>query len=384
MFSSLTTEKRLLGTIISDYENNQRFLKDIREDYFSKEYTKDVFRELFVGVHDIETISNNTGVEVGELTNWAYDKDIDIIDMPNSVKLIADLAIKRKFRDVRNKMTKDASVEDLLALLTELQEYSTKSATVEQGTMEEAKKHAEWLDAQPRISFFVDVFDDITEGGIMKSTYWLLLADTGVGKTTVATQQVFHVLRQGLKVGYFTAEMSKGAMYKKFEKMYPAETLKGDNLYLFDSFESSKDIRRILLTKKIQDEKLDFIVVDHIQAIKEVHSGKEKWQQLARESITLASVAKELDIGVLCLSQISDPKEKNPQHHKPFGSAEVKHWAEVSISVVRTEEDNTALHLTKNRATGQIATVVCELSEDKFKILKPEYQEGNEILDIPF
>lgn len=58
-------------------------------------------------------------------------------------------------------------------------------------------------------------FDDLTRGGLMRQTFTLFLANTGMGKTTFCQQLAENIARGGLPVYYLNLEMSKEQMTAK-------------------------------------------------------------------------------------------------------------------------------------------------------------------------
>jgi len=182
-------------------------------------------------------------------------------------------------------------------------------------------------------------FDEITKG-LQKSDLILLAARPSVGKTSFAMNIMTNVARAGKICAIFSLEMSKSQLAQRaicsvakvpmnkalsgkmqaeeWKRVWTAtKDLEGSKLFIDDSSMTSP---ATLLSKcrrlKAKEGGLDVIMVDYLQLMKsEGNSSKEGRQnEVSAISRNLKIAAKELNVPIIVLSQLSRDIEKREGH----------------------------------------------------------------------
>ena len=114
--------------------------------------------------------------------------------------------------------------------------------------------------------------------------------------------------------------------------------------------------------------RLDLIVVDHIQLMNAVKSSESRQQEITEISRGLKMIAKELDVPVLALSQLSRAVEQRPDHRPMLSdlreSGAIEQDADVVMFIYRddyynhdTEKKDIAEIIIAKQRNGPIGTV---------------------------
>jgi len=175
--------------------------------------------------------------------------------------------------------------------------------------------------------------DDIL-GGRHKGDLHIIAARPGMGKTTYMLQEALSMARGGYKVGIFSLEMQSRAVIVKAlsnelgikadsvkdaffsDRLNKgAEAIKKLDLYL-DDFSGLSLAALTSRAKGWHRKGLDIIYIDYLQLITNAHKGANREQEVASISRGLKGLAKDLDVPVVCLAQLSrsveQRKEKTP------------------------------------------------------------------------
>lgn len=185
----------------------------------------------------------------------------------------------------------------------------------------------------PGIPTGITEFDKVS-GGLRKTASTILAGRTGMGKTALALNIAGHAA-ECHKVALFSLEMSKeeicvrllgsasGVNNTKIDlgRMHDGElgrvgeaALALSHLHLWiDDSPSQRPVEILSKCKRMKArEGLDLIVVDYLQLLdaNERRRGMSREQEVSECSRFLKRIAMELDVAVLCLSQLSRETEK--------------------------------------------------------------------------
>jgi replicative DNA helicase len=170
-------------------------------------------------------------------------------------------------------------------------------------------------------------FDQMT-AGFQKGDLIVLAARPSMGKTALSLSIAGQAANDGYAVGYFSLEMSAEQLTLRLlsgqsriahhnirnatissdewiELTNVAAHLAGLKLFIDDSpMVSIMDVRT--KARKLKAEhKLDFLIIDYLQLLHATRHHENRHQEVSEISRSLKSLAKELDIPILALSQLS-------------------------------------------------------------------------------
>lgn len=183
---------------------------------------------------------------------------------------------------------------------------------------------------------------DNTLGGLQRSDLIILAARPSVGKTSFAINLAYNIAKQNIPVGIFSMEMSIDQVVDRLialasgVSMWELRTGKlardGDGLLritdacdklkklplFIDDSPSPNILQMRAMARRLQSEHkgLGLLVVDYLQLMSSRRNYDSPVQQVTEISRGLKGLAKELNIPVLALSQLSRAIEQR-EGHKP-------------------------------------------------------------------
>ncbi|MBI4050028.1 MAG: replicative DNA helicase [Candidatus Doudnabacteria bacterium] len=233
-------------------------------------------------------------------------------------------------------------------------------------------------------------------GGLQKSDLVILAARPSMGKTSLAMDIMRHVgVKEKIPVGIFSLEMSKDQLVDRllaaeadvdlwkmrtgrlsddgpdndFERIGHAMGRLSDSPIFIDDSASSNIMELRTKARRLQAEHdLGLIVVDYLQLM-EGRNTENRVQEVSEISRALKSLARELNVPVLALSQLSRAVESRnppiPQLSDLRESGSIEQDADVVMFIYRDEQyrgkDTKKPHVTdifikkhRNGPTGQI------------------------------
>ncbi|MCX7957197.1 MAG: replicative DNA helicase [Endomicrobia bacterium] len=188
--------------------------------------------------------------------------------------------------------------------------------------------------------------DELLSGGLQKSNFIIIAGRPGMGKTSFAMNIVANVaVRHKTAVGILSLEMTatelvfrllcseakkdsniirKGRLPKEdWAKLTThAGIIASSHIYIDDSpdlniIELRTRTRRLAYELQTKGENLGLIVIDYIQRMHGINSRDTRQQEIADISNSLKSLAKELDIPVIGISQLSRKPEEKDRDKRP-------------------------------------------------------------------
>lgn len=268
-------------------------------------------------------------------------------------KIVRDLAIRRAFISTQTTAIEEAyaGVEDVGAFLAqaecavgELRDHASPGGA--QATR--AMLQSVWAELARRNASGQE-FAGLATGlggldkmisGLQATKLYYLAARPGVGKTALAMQAAVHVARRDVPVLFFSLEMSARDLMERTlcqEARVSSETVRGNTVDAADidrMYSASDALSKAALwvdeTAEItlsdvaarcrqhkRQHGLGLVVVDYLQLMGTAAEVKRenREQQVGHNSRGLKSLAKQLDVPVLVLSQISreSGKRKDPR-----------------------------------------------------------------------
>lgn len=202
-------------------------------------------------------------------------------------------------------------------------------------------------------------------GGLHRSNMIILAARPSMGKTSLAVNIACNAaLNQGAKVGLFSLEMSKLELAYRFiagESGVSGQALRQNNLtetqrdrvmgalevlseapiYIDDSaFLRETDMKS--KARRLQSENgVDLIIIDYIQLMRSSRRIDNRVQEMTYISQSLKELARDIDVPVLALSQLSRAVEQR-ESHKPMlsdlrESGSIEQDADVVLFIYRDD-----------------------------------------------
>lgn len=167
---------------------------------------------------------------------------------------------------------------------------------------------------------------DCLTNGIRKNHLWVISAATSAGKTTLALNMIHNMLGNGIKVVFYSLEMSRSQLYSRLlalesgMSMSEVETC-GVDEKLFEQYKAAReeskkwDLRIYFNRNRIEDiivsmkeESLrgaQVFVIDYLQNIV-ADSAKSEYEQITREVQEIQRTTISLPISTILVSQISN------------------------------------------------------------------------------
>ena len=272
------------------------------------------------------------------------------------------------------------------------------------------------------------MYDKMTNG-LHKGNLIIIAARPSVGKSTFVMNIVEHVaLKKDATCAVFALEMSKNELAERmyssisgvsinkprkgllnkddWAKIWNAQKLVNKaNIFVDDTPQVTvPDILSKCRRLKAQNGKLDLIVVDHMQLMNATKSSESRQAEITEISRGLKMIAKELDVPVIALSQLSRTSEK--QGRKPIlsdlrESGAIEQDADVVMFIHRPEmtqegkkeedepikKDEAEIIISKNRSgprgsfnllfKGELSKFVNITYDDKYGYTPPQENPHN-------
>ena len=224
-----------------------------------------------------------------------------------------------------------------------------------------------------------DSLDDIL-GGLQPADLLILAARPSVGKSTLAVNMSLNAAKAGSTIGIFSLEMSREqlamrilasesgvdsrrlrlGLYTEAEErriINSVGSLSELSLYIDDTplqgiIEMRSKARRLHLERK-----LDMLVVDYIQLIEGSSRNGNRVQEISEISRSLKGLARDLNIPVLAVSQLSRAVEMRPSHRPQLSdlrdSGSIEQDADVVMFIYREDIYTTEEEWLQRRPDGQ-------------------------------
>ena len=263
-------------------------------------------------------------------------------------------------------------------------------------------------------SGFEDLDNQIS--GFQNSDFIVLAARPSMGKTALALNLSRNItVNSKLKVGFFSLEMSSqqlterllsseaqisshlvrvGKLPKKdWRKLSDAaSTLSDSNLFIDDSAGLNIMELRAKARQMKSEKGVDIIIVDYLQLLHKAGRVESRQQEISYISRSLKSLAKELNIPIIALSQLSRAVEARSDHRPIMSdlreSGAIEQDADIVLFIYRKyvyskkEEDRgvSELIISKHR-NGPTGTIKLAFIDEYAKFQNYEFNHDNDFID---
>ncbi len=360
---SLEAEQSIIGSLIVDYRCLEDLAAVLRPEHFYVESYGKIYSEIlemYMTSEKIDFVTVLNRVVAAGIYGEAEAKQL-LYDMASAVpstknalayaEIVAEKANLRRLIGICDEISQACyagsdDVQDILdmaeAKIYEIRDHQSNTAMVELKTallesFDRVSKIAQDRAAHAGLQTNFRDLDRVLSG-FGKSDLILLAARPGLGKTSLALNIARNVGMQGKTVAIFSLEMSNeqlanrllssesGVDNKKFRTgelssnewvrlgQY-SSVLAKTHIYLDDT----PDMTVAQMKAKLRRlPSLDLVVVDYLQLMSSGTRTANRQEAVAEISRSMKMMAKEFNVPVLCLSQLSRASEKREEDKRPI------------------------------------------------------------------
>ncbi len=416
---SVEAEQSVLGSMLIDPRCIPSVIEELKLDDFYMETNRDIYETIFGMFNYSMTVDPVTVLENMRI-NGVYDETrsrsyiLQLMDITPTaanvmeyVSIVKDKALLRRVAETAGELT--ALVQDgTQSAQTVLELAEQKIYAIRQGRDPKGLEHISTV--------LLSVFDRLNElaasdsaipgmptglydldaalTGLNPSELVLLAARPGMGKTSLALNVLLHAGKHsGKNVVFFSLEMSKEQLASRLiasESFINGKRLQTGKLSDHDWDKVGIAAASLNRTKILIDdnpslsvadmnakcrrvENLGLVVIDYLQLMqsagnKNKSSGENRQQVVSDISRTLKIMAKELNVPILCLSQLSRANEsrtdKRPMLSDLRESGAIEQDADVVMFLYRdgyynkeSEQQNIAECIIAKNRRGETGTI---------------------------
>lgn len=406
---AIESEREILNALITNSRCIDEYIYELKSDYFYLDSHKKIYKKIeeYHKKHkDIDQI-----LIVNELKDDVEYKVFEEVlnCLGNAIKThISNLKDCYKARELQsvakyisagvNKNNVNDFIESLENKLIELDSSIDKNEfetleLVQDRTLEEIQKAYIEGGGEGYISGIKTGYTQLDNaiGGFKKKQFYVIAARPSMGKSALSLS-LLNGIKEEKKIFYVQLDMTKESMNRRLlsmntgisnrnlmrgklsDKEWEMLAIKGrarKNMFITDKAGTTvNDIKS--MARKIKNKYgLDIIIIDHIGKIKPTNKGS-IYEQVTKISNELKELSRELDVALICLSQLSRDIEKRADKRPMLSdlrdSGRIEEDADVIIMLYRDgyykarEEqqqirfDNLELLIQKNRdgLTGKV------------------------------
>jgi len=415
---SLEAEQAVIGSMLIDSRCVADVIGAVRAEDFYTDANKYIFETIYSMFNYSMTIDPVTVLEQLRISGHANDQSSEYImrlmeitptaaNVLEYAAIVRDKALLRSIADAGsdiNKLAMDGTDEGMDVLeAAEKKVYAIRQGR-SSGGLEPVTKVladvytnlAEVAKSGNRIPGLSTGLADLDNAimGLNKSDLILVASRPGMGKTSIALNMALHVAKtSGKTVVIFSLEMSKeqlcmrllssesfvdtrklqtGALSPEdWNKIAAASASIGDTDMLFDDNPMLSVADMNAACRRVPN--LGLVVIDYLQLMQSAggnsgYSGENRTQVVSDISRMLKIMAKELNIPVICLSQLSRANESRPNKRPMLSdlreSGAIEQDADIVLGLYRddyynkeTENPNIAECIILKNRRGETGTV---------------------------
>jgi replicative DNA helicase len=386
---NIEAEEAVLGAILVNPQVITKVVETIKPESFYKpahRYVYDAMLQLFntneridiVSVSDVLSFNSKLETIGGRaFVNDLSYKTITTANIEYYAKIVQEKAIKRALINAGSEIVSfgydvkpiDESLDNAERLIFDIASKKATSDLVHVkdlvlNTYEKIEYRYEHKDEL--LGIRTDFYElDTMMSGLQKSDLIILAARPSMGKTALALNMAVNVaIKEKTPVAIFSLEMSKEQLMQRMlcsEAEVDTQRLKTGNMqskdweklanamnefsqapiYIDDTSGCTlTDIRAKCRRLKMEEKNLGLVVIDYLQLM-EGGGREERMQQISAISRGLKTLARELDIPVIALSQLSRAVESRTDKHPMLSdlreSGAIEQDADIVMFIYREE-----------------------------------------------
>lgn len=356
-------ERQLLGRIIADRDSYYEHADLIHPDLFEK--YGEVYESFISIIKDgkeptlSRMMSSCKGYDIIRMT-----KEIDYIaSMEDIVSELQELYKQKRINEVCLQVAAATTSEEKTQKLTEMLVSINREQRTSLRDVYEISR--EYIDVMTKpVNIEIDTgfrYLNTLMGGLQRSDLIILAAETSMGKTSLALNISDNVAKGGVGVAVISLEMSERQVVQRIissntgldrYKMKLTENYeviqrsvseyKGRPLYLVDIKNNSLSHIIGLIRGIVMKHGVSVVVLDYLQLMSD-KSQRSREQEIGQMARTFKNLAKELNINIIALSQLSRPPKgfsRYPTLSRLRDSGQIEEAADVVLFIYRPEMCN--------------------------------------------
>ncbi len=441
---NVEAEQSVLGSLMIDKNAIIKVADLIKPDDFYKEIHRRIFEAMLdIYEHrepiDLVSVSNRLKEkkQLDEIGGHSY-----LASLANSVPTAAHIAHYAKIVQKKSTLRRliDAASQIVSSGFNETEEVDKILDEAEQKVFSVSQKHIrqDFIPIKPILSEAFDRIDELhkhkgklrglptgfvdldnTLAGMQKSDLIIIAARPSLGKTTLALDIARHVgVKEKVPVGVFSLEMSKEQLVDKlicaeanvdlwklrtgklsseggedddFSRIGHAMGALSEAPIYIDDIASANVMEMRTIARRLQAEHgLGLIIVDYLQLMEGRGRTDNRVQEISEISRSLKGLARELNIPVLALSQLSRAVESRPDQIPRLSdlreSGSIEQDADVVLFIhredrvkkeVEAEKKNIADIMISKHRNGPVGQIKLYFNENivSFRNLEKKYTE---------
>jgi len=359
---NLDAEQAVLGSLLIDPRAIERVASFLRPEDFFLPVNGEIFRGMLALYErdrpaDVVTLSDHlrTHERLDDMGGEAYLASLATI-VPTSInaeyyaRIVERLAVLRRLVDAGSRISTigyderleaDAALEEAERVLFEISRLRvTRDFEPLSKVLAEVYEKIDYIHSHDSeitgvTTGFIDL--DRLTSGMQRSDLIILAARPSMGKTSLALNMAHAAsVRSNLPVGIFSVEMSAEQLAHRFismESQVDSQKLRSGRMsdsdwdrlvhavgvlseapIFVDDTPALSTVEMRSKARRLHTEQgLGLIIVDYLQLMQGA-SNDSRVQEISAISRSLKAVARELDVPVLALSQLSRAPEQRPNH----------------------------------------------------------------------
>lgn len=332
--------------------------------------------EMAGGPQYIAEVGNSfvTGARQKDLANIVHEKYL--------FRRLAGIADEIKMRAIEAKGDATQTIGEAEDMILDLglksgDDYLSHIGGIMQESSKDLMRRSQLKGALSGLSSGFKDIDDMLSG-FQKSDLILLAARPSMGKTAIAVNFAVNAALDKKTVAIFSLEMSKTQLalriYSQLTNISLTNLIKGDlqvedwkriskelvdfsqnNMYIDDNSGMTVTDMRAKLRRLKLERGLDLVVIDYLQLMEAGGKIENRTLEISKISRGLKGLAKELEVPVIALSQLSRAPEQRANHRPILSdlreSGAIEQDADVVMFLYRDEYYNAD---TEDRGIGEV------------------------------
>jgi replicative DNA helicase len=390
---SIEAEQSVIGSILIDEEAVLKVLEILRPEDFYRPEHEEIMRAVF------DLTAENTPIDIVSVTDKLRSTNkLDFVGGPTYIMQLASSVPNAANVEYYAKIVKTkALLRELIKAGAEISELGFNESMDIDEVLNAAEQKIFNISQRKTQSYFLRVRDFLHEhfteienrhkrklglsgipsgfpsldkitGGFQKSDLVIIAARPSIGKTSLALNITEHIaIKEQKPVGFFSLEMSKEQLIERMlcaeakvdmmrlktgylrDEDWPKLTEAYSSLYeapiyIDDSPDVTLNDIRTKSRRLAIEAKIEIIFIDYLQLIRSEQKVENRVLEISQITRGLKNLARELDIPIVVLSQLSRAVEKREDKRPVLSdlreSGSIEQDADVVIFLHVPDEDN--------------------------------------------